>query len=125
MLGQIIDGKALSAKKREQIKNAVLGLKEKGVTPGLAVILVGDDQASQRYVRNKQKACEEVGMYSLLFEYESDITEEFLLSKIVELNENPEIHGILVQLPLPKTIDPQMVIETIAPEKDVRWFSPK
>lgn len=124
MTGQIIDGKALSAKKREQIKNNVQSLKEKGVTPGLAVILVGDDQASQRYVRNKEKACEEVGMHSLLLEYGSDITEEFLLNKIVELNEDPKIHGILVQLPLPKSIDPQMVIETIAPEKDVDGFHP-
>lgn len=124
MSGQIISGKEIAAKKREEIKAKVEQLKAKGIQPGLAVILVGDDQASERYVRNKQKACEEVGMYSLLQKYDSDITEEFLIGKIKELNNNPDIHGILVQLPLPKHIDPQVVIETISAEKDVDGFHP-
>ncbi len=81
-------------------------------------------QASERYVRNKQKACEEVGIYSLLQRYDSHITEAFLIEKIKELNHNPDIHGILVQLPLPKHIDPQIVIETISADKDVDGFHP-
>ncbi|NCU16779.1 bifunctional methylenetetrahydrofolate dehydrogenase/methenyltetrahydrofolate cyclohydrolase FolD [Pallidibacillus pasinlerensis] len=124
MSGQIISGKEIAAKKREEIKAKVEQLKAKGIQPGLAVILVGDDQASERYVRNKQKACEEVGMYSLLQKYDSDITEDFLIRKIKELNNNTDIHGILVQLPLPKHIDPQVVIETISAEKDVDGFHP-
>ncbi|MCU9594093.1 bifunctional methylenetetrahydrofolate dehydrogenase/methenyltetrahydrofolate cyclohydrolase FolD [Caldibacillus thermolactis] len=124
MSGQIISGKEIAAKKREEIKLKVKKLKEKGIQPGLAVILVGDDQASERYVRNKQKACEEVGIYSLLQRYDSHITEAFLIEKIKELNHNPDIHGILVQLPLPKHIDPQIVIETISADKDVDGFHP-
>ncbi|MCU9600316.1 bifunctional methylenetetrahydrofolate dehydrogenase/methenyltetrahydrofolate cyclohydrolase FolD [Pallidibacillus thermolactis] len=124
MFGQIISGKEIAAKKREEIKLKVKKLKEKGIQPGLAVILVGDDQASERYVRNKQKACEEVGIYSLLQRYDSHITEAFLIEKIKELNHNPDIHGILVQLPLPKHIDPQIVIETISADKDVDGFHP-
>lgn len=124
MTGKIIDGKALAAKKREEIKEAVQQLKNEGITPGLAVILVGDDQASARYVRNKQKACEEVGMNSVLLKYDSDISEAFLLDKIEELNVDPDIHGILVQLPLPKQIDPDKVIAAINPEKDVDGFHP-
>jgi methylenetetrahydrofolate dehydrogenase (NADP+)/methenyltetrahydrofolate cyclohydrolase len=124
MAGQIIDGKAIAGKKREELKQAVEELKAKGITPGLAVILVGDDPASQTYVRNKEKACKEVGIYSLLLKYEADITEEFLLAKIKELNENKEIHGILVQLPLPDQINPKVVIEAIHPDKDVDGFHP-
>ena len=124
MFGQIISGKEIAAKKREEIKLKVKKLKEKGIQPGLAVILVGDDQASERYVRNKQKACEEVGIYSLLQRYDSHITEASLIEKIKELNHNPDIHGILVQLPLPKHIDPQIVIETISADKDVDGFHP-
>jgi methylenetetrahydrofolate dehydrogenase (NADP+) / methenyltetrahydrofolate cyclohydrolase len=124
VFGQIISGKEIAAKKREEIKLKVKKLKEKGIQPGLAVILVGDDQASERYVRNKQKACEEVGIYSLLQRYDSHITEAFLIEKIKELNHNPDIHGILVQLPLPKHIDPQIVIETISADKDVDGFHP-
>lgn len=124
MAGQIIDGKAIAGKKREELKQAVEKLKAKGITPGLAVILVGDDPASQTYVRNKEKACKEVGIYSLLLKYEANITEEFLLAKIKELNENKEIHGILVQLPLPDQINPKVVIEAIHPDKDVDGFHP-
>lgn len=124
MAGQIIDGKAIAGKKREELKQAVVELKAKGITPGLAVILVGDDPASQTYVRNKQRACKEVGIYSLLLKYEENITEEFLLARIKELNENKEIHGILVQLPLPNQINPKVVIEAIHPDKDVDGFHP-
>jgi methylenetetrahydrofolate dehydrogenase (NADP+) / methenyltetrahydrofolate cyclohydrolase len=124
MAGQIIDGKAIAGKKREELKQAVEELKAKGITPGLAVILVGDDPASQTYVRNKQRACKEVGIYSLLLKYEENITEEFLLARIKELNENKEIHGILVQLPLPNQINPKVVIEAIHPDKDVDGFHP-
>lgn len=124
MVGQIIDGKAIAGKKREELKQAVEKLKAKGITPGLAVILVGDDPASQTYVRNKQRACKEVGIYSLLLKYEENITEEFLLARIKELNENKEIHGILVQLPLPNQINPKVVIEAIHPDKDVDGFHP-
>lgn len=124
MAGQIIDGKAIAGKKREELKQAVMELKAKGITPGLAVILVGDDPASQTYVRNKQRACKEVGIYSLLLKYEENITEEFLLARIKELNENKEIHGILVQLPLPNQINPKVVIEAIHPDKDVDGFHP-
>lgn len=124
MAGQIIDGKAIAGKKREELKQAVEKLKAKGITPGLAVILVGDDPASQTYVRNKEKACKEVGIYSLLLKYEANITEEFLLARIKELNENKEIHGILVQLPLPDQINPKVIIEAIHPDKDVDGFHP-
>lgn len=124
MAGKIIDGKAIAGKKREELKQAVVELKAKGITPGLAVILVGDDPASQTYVRNKQRACKEVGIYSLLLKYEENITEEFLLARIKELNENKEIHGILVQLPLPNQINPKVVIEAIHPDKDVDGFHP-
>lgn len=124
MAGQIIDGKAIAGKKREELKQAVEELKAKGITPGLAVILVGDDPASQTYVRNKQRACKEIGIYSLLLKYEENITEEFLLARIKELNENKEIHGILVQLPLPNQINPKVVIEAIHPDKDVDGFHP-
>lgn len=124
MAGQIIDGKAIAGKKREELKQAVEELKAKGITPGLAVILVGDDPASQTYVRNKQRACKEVGIYSLLLKYEENITEEFLLARIKGLNENKEIHGILVQLPLPNQINPKVVIEAIHPDKDVDGFHP-
>lgn len=124
MVGQIIDGKAIAAKKRAELKEIVKELKRNGITPGLAVILVGDDQASQTYVRNKQRACEEIGIYSLLLKYDKNISEEFLLDRIRELNENDQIDGILVQLPLPKQIDPKVVIEAINPKKDVDGFHP-
>jgi len=124
MDGQIIDGKAIASKKREALKQAVDELKAKGITPGLAVILVGNDPASQTYVRNKQRACKEIGIFSLLLTYDENITEEFLLARIKELNENKEIHGILVQLPLPAQINPKVVIEAIHPDKDVDGFHP-
>ncbi len=118
-----IDGKMVSAHLREQIKKDVAALKEKsGVTPGLAVVLVGDDPASAVYVRNKHRACDEVGMYSEVITMPADTTEETLLSRLAELNSDPKIHGILVQLPLPKHISEEKVIAAIDPKKDVDAF---
>lgn len=99
-------------------------LKEQGLTPGLAVVLVGDNQASATYVRNKQKSCEEMGMFSELIKLPEETTQEELLAQIERLNTREDIHGILVQLPLPKHIDEDTVIATIAVDKDVDGFSP-
>lgn len=124
MTAKIIDGKAISEKKRLEIAEGVQKLKDRGIAPGLAVILVGNNDASRTYVRNKQKACHEVGINSLLIEFPENITEEELLSKIEELNEDSAIHGILVQLPIPKHIDEKKVIDSISPLKDVDGFHP-
>src|SRR5690606_8079530 len=118
MTAQIISGKELSQQKREEMKKEVEWLKSKGITPGLAVIIVGNDPASQTYVRGKQRACEEIGIHSVLIEMEESTSEEELLAKIDELNQDDSIHGILVQLPLPKQINEQAVIEKISPDKD-------
>ena len=122
MTAQIIDGKALSEQLRKEVAARVAILKAKGVTPGLAVILVGDNQASQVYVRNKVKACEDVGFHSVLEKYDASMTEAELLARVEALNNDPAIHGILVQLPLPRHIDDHKVIETISPAKDVDGF---
>lgn len=124
MPAQILNGKSISATIREEIASEVESLKENGIIPGLAVILVGDDQASQTYVRNKEKACEQLAMKSELITYPASISEDKLLDKLVELNHRPDIHGILVQLPLPGHIDEKRVIETIDPAKDVDGFHP-
>ena len=120
----IIDGKKVSMRLREEIKQEVSLLKEKGITPCLAVILVGDDMASRTYVNNKKKACAEVGMASKEFTLPEVTKEEELLKLIDELNNDNEVHGILVQLPLPKHIDEKKVIEAINPKKDVDCFHP-
>ena len=122
MPAQIIDGNALAKKIRLEIAAKTAILTAKGVKPGLAVLLVGEDPASQVYVRNKVKACEDVGMYSILERHPADLSEKALLARINELNHDKNIHGILVQLPLPKHIDSHRVIEAIAPEKDVDGF---
>lgn len=122
MTAQRIDGNALSQKLRIQITERAAALKAKGITPGLAVVLVGDNPASQVYVRNKVKACQDCGLHSLLEKYPEDMTEKVLLERIDTLNQDPSIHGILVQLPLPKHIDAQKVIEAVAPHKDVDGF---
>ena len=122
MPAQLIDGNALAKKVRLEIATRTAILTAKGVKPGLAVLLVGEDPASQVYVRNKVKACEDVGMHSILERHPADLSEEQLLKRIAELNADPSIHGILVQLPLPKHIDSHRVIEAIAPEKDVDGF---
>jgi methylenetetrahydrofolate dehydrogenase (NADP+)/methenyltetrahydrofolate cyclohydrolase len=119
---QIIDGNALAKKIRLEIASRTAALVKKGIKPGLAVLLVGEDPASQVYVRNKVKACEEAGMHSLLERLPADLSEAALIKRIHELNLNPSIHGILVQLPLPKHLNSHIVIESIAPEKDVDGF---
>ncbi|WP_203361795.1 bifunctional methylenetetrahydrofolate dehydrogenase/methenyltetrahydrofolate cyclohydrolase FolD [Bacillus sp. REN10] len=124
MTATIIDGKQIAKEIRQELKGEIEALKQQGITPGLAVILVGDDQASQTYVRNKDKACEEVGIHSEIYRYPADLTEAELLQKVQELNEDDNIHGILVQLPLPSHISEDKVIDAIAPEKDVDGFHP-
>ncbi len=122
MTAQIIDGKKIAISVREQWKLRADNLKEKGILPGLAVIIVGDNPASQVYVRNKIKACHEVGLHSELHDLPEDISEAMLLEAIERLNQDTAIHGILVQLPLPKHIDVNKVLETIAVNKDVDGF---
>lgn len=124
-MAEIINGKIVSAKLREEIAAQVVDFKaEYGKTPGLAVIVVGDDPASAVYVRNKHKACLEVGITSYQIELPADISERELIAKIDELNEDDSINGILVQLPLPKSIDEDRIISRISPEKDVDAFHP-
>jgi len=118
----IIDGVALSRKLRADVTARVQSLKARGITPGLAVILVGDNPASQVYVRNKVKGCEDCGFHSVLEKYDASLTEAELLARIAALNADPAIHGILVQLPVPKHIDASKVIEAISPLKDVDGF---
>ena len=122
MTAQLIDGNALSRQLRTQVAERAAALKARGVTPGLAVILVGDNPASQVYVRNKVKACEDSGLYSVLEKHDASMTEAELLARVEALNNDPSIHGILVQLPLPAHIDAQKVIEAISPAKDVDGF---
>ncbi|WP_293645935.1 bifunctional methylenetetrahydrofolate dehydrogenase/methenyltetrahydrofolate cyclohydrolase FolD [Thiolapillus sp.] len=125
MSAQILDGKAIAADLRKTIQAEVSAITASGQRPpGLAVILVGDNPASQVYVRNKQKACEEVGFLSELIRLEADTAQDELLTLIDELNEREEIDGILVQLPLPEQIDEETVIERILPTKDVDGFHP-
>ncbi|MGE6369147.1 bifunctional methylenetetrahydrofolate dehydrogenase/methenyltetrahydrofolate cyclohydrolase FolD [Planococcus kocurii] len=124
MTAILIDGKAVSQKVKIQVKERVEKLAQQGIIPGLAVILVGENAASLTYVKNKKKTCEALGMRSDLHQYPDTLTEQELLTKIEELNQNPEIHGILVQLPLPKQIDEFKVISAISPEKDVDGFHP-
>ena len=122
---QLIDGKATAAKIKEEIAEEVKVLKSKGgKTPHLAAILVGHDGASETYVAGKEKACQFVGFNSTVIRYEDNIAEEELLGKVEELNNNKDVDGIIVQLPLPAHINEQKVIETILPEKDVDGFHP-
>ena len=122
MTARLIDGIALSQQLREQVAARTQALRQRGVQPGLAVILVGDNPASQVYVRNKVKACEEAGFHSDLERYDASLSQPALLEHIARLNLDERIHGILVQLPLPDHIDAQRVIEAISPEKDVDGF---
>ena len=121
-MAKLIDGKAISAAVRAEVAAEVTELKKQGITPGLAVILVGDDPASRIYVNNKKKACAEVGFYSEEITLPADTTEEQLLSVVEELNSRVDIHGILCQLPLPKPLSDKAVIEAISPKKDVDAF---
>ncbi|MCH4890736.1 bifunctional methylenetetrahydrofolate dehydrogenase/methenyltetrahydrofolate cyclohydrolase FolD [Acidaminobacter sp. JC074] len=120
----IIDGKKVSQIMREDMKKEVEALKEKGFTPGLAVVIVGENPASQSYVNSKQKTCNALGMYSEKHELSADTSEEALLKLIDDLNADSKIHGILVQLPLPGHLDESKVIERIDPKKDVDGFHP-
>ena len=125
MKAQLIDGKKLAAETRAEIARGVAALKaEKGVTPGLAVILVGDNPASVSYVTAKEKACREAGMLSREIRLPATVAEDELIAEIAKLNADPAIHGILVQLPLPKGFSEKRVIDAIAPEKDVDGFTP-
>ncbi|OSM06261.1 bifunctional methylenetetrahydrofolate dehydrogenase/methenyltetrahydrofolate cyclohydrolase FolD [Magnetofaba australis] len=124
-MAQIIDGKAIAQQVRDGLREEVAQLQEKhGFTPGLAVVLVGDDPASHVYVRNKKKACEEVGVASFSHELPGDTTEADLLALIDQLNADPKVNGILVQMPVPKQIDDKKVIEAIHPSKDADGFHP-
>lgn len=122
MSARIIDGLALSQRIREEVAQRVQALAAKGVRPGLAVVLVGENPASQVYVRNKVSACEKAGLHSVKEQYPADMSETELLARIATLNQDPNIHGILVQLPLPAHMDAHKVIEAIAAEKDVDGF---
>ena len=122
MTAQLIDGNSLSAQLRADVARRVVALRKQGITPGLAVILVGDSPASQVYVRNKVKACQDNGLHSVLEQYPANLSEADLLARVEDLNQDPAIHGILVQLPLPAHIDAHKVIEAISPAKDVDGF---
>jgi methylenetetrahydrofolate dehydrogenase (NADP+) / methenyltetrahydrofolate cyclohydrolase len=122
MSAQRIDGNALSQQLRADVAQRAAALTQRGVKPGLAVVLVGDNPASAVYVRNKVKACADSGLHSVLEKYDATMTEAELLARIDALNNDPAIHGILVQLPLPKHIDDHKVIEAISPVKDVDGF---
>ena len=122
MAAQLLDGKAMSEELRADIARKVAALKERGVTPGLAVILVGDDPASQIYVRNKGIGCEKTGMHSVTIRMPEDTTQQALEEQIRALNADPAIHGILVQLPLPRHLDEAAALSAIVPEKDVDGF---
>ncbi len=119
---RIIDGVKLSQTIKAGVAERAAALAAQGVRPGLAVVLVGEDPASQVYVRNKVRACEQAGLHSVMEQYPATLTEDELLDRVRALNDDPAIHGILVQLPLPKHMDSHRVIETIAPEKDVDGF---
>jgi len=119
---QLIDGNALSAELRSDVARRTSVLQARGLTPGLAVVLVGENPASQVYVRNKVRACAEAGMHSALEQYPATLSQAELLARIHALNDDPSIHGILVQLPLPQHIDANLVIEAISPAKDVDGF---
>ena len=124
-MSKIIDGKLISNMLKDELREEVVRLKEKGITPGLAVILVGDNSASQVYVGNKKKACEYVGIKSFSYELPTETSEEELLELIDTLNQDEKVHGILVQLPLPKHMNEQKVIMRISPSKDVDGFHPQ
>ncbi len=122
MTATLMDGIAVSKAIRTQLQQRVEALKARGVTPGLAVILVGDNPPSQVYVRHKVKACGEVGLYSEVYPFPASVPQETVLAKIEELNRDPKIHGILVQLPLPPHFDNDLVLEVISAEKDADGF---
>jgi len=124
MSARILDGKALAAQVRARVKEEVAALSRRGIRPGLAVILAGDDPASRVYVRNKTRACEETGVHSQQIDYPASVTQEELIRRISKLNADPSVHGILVQLPLPKGIDAAAVLNAVSPDKDADGFHP-
>ena len=121
----IIDGKAMASQVEEETRSRIEKLATKGVVPGLATVLVGTNQASQMYIRLKHSACARVGLRSENVDLPEDVSEDQLLGKILELNRREDVHGILLQLPLPKHLDPRRAMMTIAPEKDVDGFHPE
>ena len=125
MPARILDGKALAAQIRAQVKAEVAALTRSGIHPGLAVILAGEDPASRVYVRNKTRACEETGVRSTQVDYPSSVAEAEILRRVAELNADPAVHGILVQLPLPPHIDARKVLDAVSPAKDVDGFHPQ
>ncbi len=122
MTARLIDGKALSDAVKADVAHRAIALKQQGLVPGLAVVLVGEDPASQVYVRNKAAACEKAGLHSSVIRMEADVTEQALLDVVDRLNNDPAVHGILVQLPLPKHMNSSKVIEAISASKDVDGF---
>ena len=123
-MAQILSGKTVSQRIKDELKEEVATLKKEGINPGLAVIIVGDDPASRVYVNNKKKACEEIGVYSEEYALPAETTEEELIELIQKLNVKKDINGILVQLPVPKHINEEKIINTIDPKKDVDAFHP-
>ena len=122
MTARIIDGKSIAKELRESLAPRVAALKEQGITPGLTVIVVGDDPASAIYVRNKERACVKLGMNSQVLRFPAETTQEEILNTVCLLNQDDSVHGILVQLPLPRHIDEQAVLRAIDPDKDVDGF---
>ena len=122
MAARILDGKSLAAEVRAGVKRDVAALAQRGIRPGLAVILAGEDPASRVYVRNKMRACEETGVRSQLYELPASVSEEALIDRVLALNDDAEVHGILIQLPLPKHVAAPAVLATVAPAKDVDAF---
>ena len=121
---QVLDGRALSLKIKEKVKEDVKNLKAKGITPGLSVVIIGDDPASHTYVKMKEKACEDVGIYSIVHKMPDDISQDRIIETIEMMNKNPNIDGILIQLPLPKHIDTTKVLQCVSADKDVDGFHP-
>ena len=124
MAATLLDGKSLAASVRAGVKQSVAALAARGIRPGLAVILAGNDPASRVYVRNKTRACEETGVRSSQFEYPASVQEKELLERVAALNADPAVHGILVQLPLPGRIESEKILEAVSPQKDVDGFHP-
>ncbi|MBI5199866.1 MAG: bifunctional 5,10-methylene-tetrahydrofolate dehydrogenase/5,10-methylene-tetrahydrofolate cyclohydrolase, partial [Nitrospirae bacterium] len=123
-MAKIIDGKVVSGAIKERIKESVIALQKKGIQPGLAAVLVGDNPASKVYVRNKRKACEEVGIYSEEHKIPAETSQAYLLKLVNSLNNDKKIHGILIQLPLPRHINSEIILEAVSPLKDVDGFHP-
>src|SRR6266849_11214644 len=115
MAARILDGKSLAAQVRGEVKREVEALAQRGIRPGLAVVLAGENPASRVYVRNKVRACAETGVRSELYELPAGVSEEALIDRVLALNDDSDVHGILVQLPLPRQIDAHKVLETVAP----------